>query len=151
MASNLKFSTALRTARAAATSTTVGASALIEIYDGTQPASPDTAITSQVLLCTLTGNATSFGSASAAVLTLNAITSGTGTAAATVSGKRATWARIKTSGGTAHIDCTVGTNGTLNTDGTVSAGAAYDINITNNLITTGMTVSIGSFTLTEAA
>lgn len=150
MASNIKFSAALRTARASAISTSAGTSALIEIYDGAQPAGPDAAITSQVLLCTLTGNATSFGAAAGGVLTLGAITQGTGTAAATTSGKRATWARIKTSGGAAHIDCTVGTNGTLNTDGTASAGAVYDININNNLITTSQIVSISSFSLTEA-
>ena len=148
MASNLKYSTALATAQQAAISTQLGASAVINIYDGTQPSSPDTAVTTQVLLASLTCSAT-FGAAAAKVLTANAITSGTGTAAATVSGKRATWARITTSGGTAHIDCTVGTNGTLNTDGSTSAGATYDININNNLITTGQTVSISSFTLTN--
>ncbi len=149
MPSNLKFSNTLKTNQQAAIATAIGASAVIEIYDGTQPASPDTAVTTQTLLCTLTGNATAFGTAASGVFTANAITSGTGTAAATASGKRATWARIKSSGGTAHIDCTVGTNGTLNTDGSASAGAVYDLNIANNLITTGMTVGITSLTITN--
>lgn len=148
MASNLNYSAALRTAQVAAISTQLGGSAVIEIYDGTQPATPETAVSTQVLLCSHTCAAT-FGAASGGVLTLGAIGNGTGTAGATASGKRATWARIKTSGGTAHIDCSVGTNGTNNTTGAAAAGETYDININNNLITTGTVVAISGTTITN--
>ena len=130
MASNIHVSTASRTNLMSQLNTDIGTSALIRIYDGTQPAGPDTAITSQVLLATLTGNAGGFGSASAGVLTASAITSATAVGTST-----ATWARILTSGGTARVDCSVGMSGT-------------DIVLNNTSIATGQTVSISSLTLT---
>lgn len=137
MASNLKYSASLRNAQMNAITTTVGGNCLIDLYNGTQPASPDTAITSQTLLATLTGNATFAPSASGGVLTLNSITNGTGTAGA-AGGTNATWFRITTSGSTACIDGSVGTTGA-------------DLNLTGSTsIATGQTVSISSFTLTNA-
>ena len=108
MATNLKYSATLKNAQQNAITTSVGASGLLNIYSGSQPATPDTAITSQVLLATLTCNATFAPAASGGVLTLNAITNGTGTAGAST-GTTAAWYRLTTSGGTAHIDGTVGT------------------------------------------
>ena len=136
MASNLKYSAALKNAQQNAITTTLGASALLNIYSGTQPASPDTAITSQVLLATLTCNATFAPAASGGVLTLNAISNGTGTAGA-AGGTTATWYRLTTSGGTAHIDGTVGIS-------------ASDLNLNNTSIATGQTVSVTSSTYTNA-
>jgi hypothetical protein len=133
MASNLKFSVVVKNAQEAALRTNLGASALINIYSGTQPASPDTAITSQVLLATLTAGAT-FGSESGGVETLNAITAGTGSAAAGSGGTLATWFRMTTSGGTAHVDGTVGTSG-------------CDLNLGSATISTGVQVSVSSWTL----
>ena len=54
----MKFSETLRTARAAAINTQVGASALIRVYDGSQPATPETAVTTQTLLAEFTCDAT---------------------------------------------------------------------------------------------
>jgi hypothetical protein len=136
MASNLKYSASLKNAQQDAITTKCGASCLINIYAGSQPASPDTAISSQTLLATLTGNATFAPASSAGVLTLNSITNGTGLAAAGA-GTAATFFRITTSGGTAHIDGTVGTSGA-------------DLNLNNVSIAQNQTVSVTSWTFTNA-
>jgi hypothetical protein len=137
MASDLKYSAVLKNAQQAVITTTVGANALINIYAGSKPANPDTAITSQTLLATLTCAATFAPAPSAGVLTLNSITSGTGTAAAGA-GTAATFYRITTSGGTAHVD------------GTCGVGSGYDMNFVGSAsIATGQTVSDSSFTLTN--
>ena|ERR1700761_7014085 len=136
MAHNLVYSIALNQARFASLVTTVGASALIKIYDGTQPATPDTAITSQVLLATLTCSSTfapASSSAHPSVLTLNAVSSATAGNTST-----AAWFRITTSGGTAHID------------GTAGVGSTFDLNLNSTSITSGQTVSISSGTFTSA-
>lgn len=75
----------------------------IEIYTGTQPAGPGTAITSQTLLATLTLSATAFAAASGGSAAANTITPGTAVATGT-----AAWARWKSSGGTPRMDCAVG-------------------------------------------
>ena len=135
MASNLKYSAVLKNGQQNAITTALGASALLNIYSGTQPTNPDTAIGAQVLLATLTCNATFAPAASGGVLTLNSIANGTGTAGAGA-GTTATWYRLTTSGGTAHIDGTVGISGA-------------DMNLNNTSIATGQTVSVTSFTLTN--
>lgn len=135
MASNLKYSAALKNAQQNAITTTMGTSAVLNIYAGTQPASPDTAISSQTLLASLTCNATFAPGAAGGVLTLNSISNGTGTAGAGA-GTNATFFRLTTSGGTAHIDGTVGISGA-------------DLNLNNTNIATGQTVSVTSFTLTN--
>lgn len=138
MASNLKYAATLKNSQMNAVTTAAGASALLLIYNGTQPASPDTAITSQTLLATLTCNSTFAPAASAGVLTLNAITNGTGTAGAGA-GTAATFFRITTSGGTALID------------GTCGVTSGFDMNFVGSAtIATGQTVSDSSFTLTNA-
>lgn len=126
MSLNLKYSAALKNAQQNAITTTVGASALLGIYSGTQPASPDTAITSQVLLATLTCNATFAPAASGGVLTLNAITNGTGTAGAGA-GTTAAWYRLTTSGATAHIDGTVGTAVTNSITASIAASGLMTV------------------------
>ena len=58
MASNLKYSALLRNAQQDAITAQCGGSALLLLYSGTQPATPETAIGAQVLLATFTnGNA----------------------------------------------------------------------------------------------
>lgn len=105
----------------------------IRIYDGTQPATADTAIGGVTLLAELTFNATAFAAPTAGVATANAITSdssadNTGTAA---------WARCLKSDGTSPVfDCTVGTSNA-------------DLIINTTSITAGATVSASSLTLTE--
>ena len=133
MASDLKYSATLKNAQQAAITTTLGASALLKIYSGSKPNSPDTAVTSQVLLATLTCNATFAPTPSGGALTLNSIANGTGTAGAG-SGTAATWYRLTKSDGTAHIDGTVGVSGA-------------DLNLNNTSIANGQTVSVTSFTL----
>jgi hypothetical protein len=138
MSSNLKYSAALKNAQQDAITTKCGASALLLIYSGTQPTNPDTAITSQVLLATLTCNATFAPASSGGVLTLNSIASGTGTAGAGA-GTAATWFRITTSGSVAHVD------------GTCGVTSGFDMNFVGSAtIATGQTVGDSSFTLTNA-
>jgi hypothetical protein len=137
MASNLKFSAALKNAQQNAITSTLGANAVLNLYSGAQPASPDTAIGAQVLLASLACNATFAPAASGGVLTLNSIANGTGTAGAGA-GTAATWYRLTTSGGTAHIDGTVGTS-------------ASDLVLTGSTsIATGQTVSVTGATYTNA-
>ena len=135
MASNLKYSASLKNLQQDAITTKVGASCLIDIMSGAQPTNPDTAIGAQVILATLTGNATFAPAAAGGVLTLNSITSGTGTAGAG-GGTTATWFRMKTSGSVAHVDGTVGISGA-------------DLNLNNTSIATGQTVAVTPWTLTN--
>lgn len=95
-------------------------SGYIRIYDGSQPATADTAVGAQVLLAELRFGADAFGAASGGTITANAITddssaNATGTAA---------WARILASNGTTvWFDGSVGTataNVILNTVSIVS-------------------------------
>jgi hypothetical protein len=105
----------------------------LKIYDGTQPATGDTAITTQNLLVTLTLNATAFAAAAAGVLTANAITSGTAGASGTAS-----WFRLfQSDGTTAMWDGSVGT-------------ADANLIIPSTSITSGVTIGATSFTHTIA-
>ena len=82
-------------------------SGFLDIYDSTgtgQPASPDTAVTTQVKLARLNLNATAFAAASGGSKVANAISATTG-----IIGGTATWYRLVTSGGTAVADGSVGT------------------------------------------
>ena len=134
MASNIKKAVLLRNAELDAITTYAAGSALLRIYDSTQPTDGDTAVGAQVLLAELTMNATFAGAASSGVLTLNAITTdssanATGTAA---------WFRIVKSNGTTKVmDGTVGTSGcdmNLNTTSIVSGAA---VAITSAAFTAG--------------
>jgi hypothetical protein len=94
----------------------------LRIYDGTQPATADTAVSTQNLLAELTLNSTAFGAAVAGVATANSITSDS---TADASGT-ATWFRVVKSDGTTVLwDGSVGTSGcdlNLNT-AAIEAGA----------------------------
>jgi hypothetical protein len=137
MANNLKYSVALKNAQQDAITTNAGASPVISIYSGTQPTNPDTSIGAAVELAALPCSATMAAAAAAGVLTLNAITSGTGTAGAST-GTTATWFRLWKAGKTVGVmDGTVGITG-------------CDLNINNTSIATGQTVSISSYTVTNA-
>lgn len=132
MALNLKYAVAAKNAKLDALTTQIGASALLRIYDGTQPTNPDTAIGAQVLLAELVCNATFAAAASGGVLTANAIANDS---SANATGT-ASWFRLTTSGGTAKVDGTVGTSGT-------------DMIIDNVSITAGQVVSCTSLTFTS--
>jgi hypothetical protein len=105
----------------------------LRIYDGSQPADPDTAIGAQVLLAELRFNATAFGAAVNGVATANAITAdssanATGTAA---------WFRALKSDGTSPV-----------LDGTVGTGT-HDLVLNSPAIQSGANVSVSSFTVTS--
>lgn len=134
MALNLKYPAALKNARLDAITTRAGTSALLKIYDGTQPATADTAVSTQNLLATLTCNASAFaGAASGGVLTANAVT----TANASASGT-ATWFRLFASNGT-----------TVVMDGSVGTGT-NDLVLTTAALVSGSPVSVTSWTITSA-
>lgn len=117
-----------------------GTAAIITIYDGSQPTDADTAIGAQVLLATLTMNATAFGAVSdstpgaemtAAAITADASADATGTAA---------WFRLLTqAGGTTIMDGSVGTSGADINFNTVSFTAGSQIEITSMTIFIGET------------
>ena len=135
MASNIKYSIALNQARLAAITSGIGNAGTLKIYDGTQPASPDTAVSTQVLLSTHTCGtpfAPASTSAHPSVLTANAIGSATAGNTST-----ATWFRLASSGGTAVVDGSVGT-------------ASADLILNSTSITSGQTVSITALTVTSA-
>lgn len=109
-------------------STAIGSGANVVIYGGTPPATADAALSSNPVLATLPCSST-FGTASGATLTANAITqenaTGTGTA---------TFYRILTSGSADVCQGLVGTTGS-------------DMNLNTTVIVTGGPVNISSFTI----
>ena len=105
----------------------------LNIYSGTQPATPDAALSGNTLLATLTFSATAFGNAVGGTAAANAITSGTGLAVGT-----ATFARCLSSGSVAELDCSVGTSGA-------------DINLNDVAVTVGSTVAVTSYTVSMPA
>lgn len=129
MATN--FTNAVNNARDTALITAAGTGATIKIYSGTAPTNADTS-PAGTLLVTLT-IAGVLGTASAGVLTLGAITSGTAVATGT-----AGYARVATSGGTALFDLS-----------SISTSGA-DLNMNSTAITSGGTVAITSGAFTEA-
>lgn len=134
MANNLKISTTAVNAQADALSDLLD-NGYLRIYDGTQPANANTAITSQVLLAELRFNATAAPAASGGVLTMSSIAqdssaNNTGTA---------TWFRaLKSDGSTAVFDGSVGT-------------ASCDLNLGSTSITSGASVAVTSMTYTVSA
>lgn len=82
-------------------------SGFLRLYDGTQPATADTAIAAQVLLAELTFGNPAYAAAVAGVAAVNAITKDS---SANATGT-ATWFRAVTSGGAAVFDGSVGTSG----------------------------------------
>lgn len=138
MAVNLKYAVLLKNAKLNAISTYAGTSAQLSLYNGTQPTNPDTALSGNTLLVTLTCSASAFAAAaSGGVLTANAISNGTGAAGAST-GTNATWFRLWKSDGTTPV-----------LDGTVGTSSA-DLILNNVNIATGQTVSVTSLTITEA-
>jgi hypothetical protein len=105
-------------------------SGFLRIYDGTQPATADTAITSQVLLAELTFSATAAPAASGGLITFNAIGADT---SANATGT-ATWYRCVQSNGT-----------TVVMDGSVGTSAANLVLNSTAIVILG-NVSVSSFT-----
>lgn len=130
------YNTTLRNARSTAIVTEVGASGILRIYDGTQPATGGTATN---ILSEHTCSAT-FGTVSTGVLTANAIGSDT---SANNTGT-ATWARLLKSDGTTFVadfsagaDVTTTVTGTASQD-TITVGSATGIVIGQYVSGTGI-------------
>jgi hypothetical protein len=138
MALNPTLSNAAATLAADAVCATLN-SGFLDIYDSTgtgQPATPDTAVTTQVKLARLALNSTAFGGATNGVATANAIVSD---AAADATGTP-TWCRAVTSGGTAVFDGSAGASGcNLNLSG-----------LTGGQIVLGGVVGCSAFTYTQS-
>lgn len=107
-------------------------SGFLDIYSGTQPTNPDTALGTQVKLAHLPLSATAFAAASAGSKVANTISS----AAATASGTAA-WYSITKSDGTRVYENTVGASGA-------------SINLNSVVIAAGATVSCSSLTITSS-
>lgn len=132
MANNVKEAVTLKNTKLDQITSAVGASGLLRLYTGTQPTNPDTALSGNTLLSTMTCNATFAPGASGGVLTLNAIAADTSAAATGT----ATFGSLLTSGAVRKIDFTVGT-------------ASTDMTINTTSIVTGANVSCSSFTITS--
>lgn len=110
---------------------TLANSGKLDIYDGTQPATPETAVAPATRLARLTMNAGAFGAAASHVLTAAAIASDTNTVAGT-----AAWFRLWQSDGTTPL-----------MDGSVGTSSSFDMNLNSLAVTTGGTVAITAFTI----
>lgn len=128
-----KLSNATANAAADAVATLFN-SCYAKIYDGSQAATADTAVSGQTLLATLRCNSTAYGSAAAGVATANAFTADTDAAATGT----ASWVRfLKSDNTTTIMDASVGTSGA-------------DLNLATVSIVQHATVTISSWTYTQA-
>lgn len=132
MANNPKFSNVAVNAKVDAQALLLN-TGYLRIYDGTQPATADTAIGAQVLLAELRLNATAFGAGAAGVATANAITADS---SANATGTASWFRALKSDGTTVIYDGSVGTSGS-------------DLNLNTVSIVAGAAVSVSSFTMTE--
>ncbi len=109
-------------------------SGYLKLYDGSQAATADTAVSGQTLCATLRFSSTAFGSASGGVSTANTITSDTDAAATCTT----TWFR------TLESD-----NATVTMDGSTGTSGA-DINLSTVSIVQHATVAVTAFTYTQS-
>jgi len=131
MASNLKTSQNCASTQAAALVGAYTNSSTINIYAGSQPATPETSITSQTLLATVTLPSSAAFSQSNGIMTAAAISSVTISATGTAAFFR--W--LKSDGSTVIADGSVGTSG-------------CDLNLNSVALSSGATLAISSFTYT---
>jgi hypothetical protein len=129
MASNLQYSNGTRDAQQNGLITYAGTSAIIRIYDGTQPANANTAISTQTLLVSLTISG-AFGTDSNGTLTFSTINSGT----AVASGTAGFFRIVKSDGTTVVMDGSIGTS-------------SADLVLNTTTIATNDTVAITSGTI----
>lgn len=127
----IKYSTTGITNQLDTLNTLIGPSAILRIYSGTRPANVAASITGTVL-AELTCNASTFGTASAGVLTAGAITSDS---SANATGTASHFRLFKSDGTTAVIDGDVGTSGS-------------DLNLSSVSIVATGTVAVSSFVIT---
>ena len=127
----LTISAAAAQAMGAALATDIGSGATIDIRSGSKPATPETTATGTLLATvTISGSFSSSGAT---------LTSADPASASVVATGTAGYFRVKTSGGTAKIDGTVGTSGA-------------DMNLSSTSLVSGGTVDLGvpSFTVPVA-
>jgi len=127
----VRLNVTTRNAGLAQITTDIGTSGQLRIYNGTQPASVATALSSNTLLAQLALSATAAAAPSAGVWTANTITAD---ASADATGTQ-TWAALTTSAGVRVVDMSAGNGaGALNLAGTITLGG---------------TVSVTSLTITD--
>jgi hypothetical protein len=123
----LTISAAAAQAMAVALATDIGSAATIEIRTGTKPATPETAASGTLLATVaISGSFTASGGSLTAANPAAVTVAASGTAA---------HFRVKTSGGTAKVDGTVGTSGA-------------DMNLDNVALVSGGSVDLGVPTIT---
>jgi len=132
MASNINLSTTSVNAQANALAALAN-SGYLRLYNGDQPATANTALTTQLLLAELVMNTTAFGAAVAGVVTANSITADS---SANASGDP-TFYRVFKSDGVSPV-----------WDGTVGSSSTYDIWMSSTGILAGAQVSVTSMTHT---
>lgn len=130
MASNLKVSQDCASTQANALVGGYTNGSIIHIYQGTQPATPETAITTQTLLASITLPSPAFTQA-LGVMTANAITSVT----------------IGVSGTAQFFRWTKSDNTTPIADGSIGTSGA-DMNLNSTALSSGATLAISSMTYT---
>ena len=128
----IQYSTTHRTNAMSQLNTDIGINAVIKVFTGAAPANCATADTGTVLV-TFAGNATSFGTASAAVLTASAVASAVAAATGT-----AGYFRIYPAAATTTNAVIQGTCGL----------SATDMILTNTSIASGQTCNFTSLTVT---
>lgn len=133
MATNLSAAAENAAVNAVTALLNVGGAGSIKIYDGTEPAAADTALSGNNLLATLPLSATAFAAASAGAAAMT----GSPSAAAALSGT-ATFARFCNNVGTCVFQVTVGVSGA-------------QLNLNSVAISSGATVTVTSFTYTQPA
>jgi hypothetical protein len=129
VANNPKWSNAAVNAEADALAALLN-DGYLRIYDGSQPANADTALSGQTLLAELRFGNPAFGAAVAGLLTANAITAD---AAANATGTASWFRALKSDGTTAVFDGSVGT-------------ASADLVLDSVAIQVNADVSVTSFT-----
>lgn len=130
----VQLSVAARNARLDAIETTVGASAKLQIRSGAQPATAATAA-SGTLLCEIALPADYMAAASAGSKAKSGTWSGTGAAAGTAGHFRV----VDTAGTTCHIQGSI-----------TATGGGGDMTLDNTSIASGQTVTVNTFTLSDA-
>jgi hypothetical protein len=107
--------------------TAIGASGFLRIYDGTQPAGPDTALSGQVQLAQLALSATAFAAGSGGSIVANTISDDTDADATGT----ATWASFVTAAGVRILDVAVAVSGADINLNTVSIQIHAKVSVTS--------------------
>lgn len=135
MALAAHYATAALNAKANAQAALLNAG-FLDLYDGTQPPSANSAVTTQTRLVRLAFSNPAFSAASAGSVTSIAITPALADAAGTAS-----WFRAVQADGTAVVDGSVGMTG----------NGTFNLELNTTTVTVGVSVSVNSLTLSESA